>query len=271
MTFSRRAAAEMSHRVQRILQKDPLSDGASHYLLPWAGTFHGVGARLLRDHAEQIGLNRGFHDPRRADSEDLMNIVRHELGFSKTHDRFPKKGTCLAIYSRVINTEATIEEVAEAVLSPVRRSRRRSQEALRSLCGGQAAPERPRLRRSAALLGAGDERAMRWRRIAGRFDHVLVDEYQDTNRLQSRILLGLKPQGRGMTVVGDDAQSIYSFRAATVRNILDFPAYFDPPAAIVTLEQNYRSMPADPYRGERRDRPGERALHQESLDEPCVR
>src|SRR6201746_44461 len=77
--------------------------------------------------------------------------------------------------------------------------------------------------------------------IGERFDHVLVDEYQDTNRLQSSILLALKPGGRGLTVVGDDAQSIYSFRAATVRNILDFPAQFSPPASIITLDRNYRS------------------------------
>src|SRR5947208_7153394 len=77
--------------------------------------------------------------------------------------------------------------------------------------------------------------------VRRRFDHVLVDEYQDTNALQAGILLGLKPDGRGLTVVGDDAQSIYSFRAATVRNILDFPHQFEPPAHVVTLEQNYRS------------------------------
>jgi DNA helicase-2/ATP-dependent DNA helicase PcrA len=77
--------------------------------------------------------------------------------------------------------------------------------------------------------------------VSSRFDHVLVDEYQDTNRLQSSILLGLKPDGDGLTVVGDDAQSIYSFRAATVRNILDFPGYFSPPANIITLDRNYRS------------------------------
>ena len=77
--------------------------------------------------------------------------------------------------------------------------------------------------------------------VGGRFDHVLVDEYQDTNRLQSTILLALKPDGRGLTVVGDDAQSIYSFRAATVRNILDFPGQFSPAAEIITLERNYRS------------------------------
>ena len=77
--------------------------------------------------------------------------------------------------------------------------------------------------------------------IGGRFDHILVDEYQDTNRLQAEILLKLKPDGRGVMVVGDDAQAIYSFRAATVRNILDFPDKFKPRARVVTLEQNYRS------------------------------
>ena len=77
--------------------------------------------------------------------------------------------------------------------------------------------------------------------IGGRFDHILVDEYQDTNRLQSSILLALKPGGHGLTVVGDDAQSIYSFRAATVRNILDFPTQFSPPASVITLDRNYRS------------------------------
>ena len=80
--------------------------------------------------------------------------------------------------------------------------------------------------------------------MGGRFDHVLVDEYQDINRLQASILLALKPDGKGLAVVGDDAQSIYSFRAAEVRNILDFPTQFDPSAKIVTLEQNYRSTQA---------------------------
>src|SRR5205085_2859032 len=77
--------------------------------------------------------------------------------------------------------------------------------------------------------------------IGARFDHILVDEYQDTNPLQAAILRGLKPDGQGLTVVGDDAQAIYSFRAATVRNILDFPAQFAPPARVVRLTRNYRS------------------------------
>jgi ATP-dependent DNA helicase UvrD/PcrA len=74
--------------------------------------------------------------------------------------------------------------------------------------------------------------------VGERFDHVLVDEYQDTNRLQSKILMRLKPNGRGVMIVGDDAQSIYSFRAATIRNILEFPSQFNPPAPVITLEQN---------------------------------
>ena len=104
--------------------------------------------------------------------------------------------------------------------------------------------------------------------IGGRFDHVLVDEYQDTNRLQASILLALKPTGRGLTVVGDDAQSIYSFRAATVRNILDFPGQFSPPAKIVTLDRNYRSTQPILAAANARHRSCKRALHQESLDRP---
>ena len=104
--------------------------------------------------------------------------------------------------------------------------------------------------------------------IGGRFDHVLVDEYQDTNRLQSSILLALKPQGNGLTVVGDDAQSIYSFRAATVRNILDFPGKFSPPADIITLDRNYRSTQTDPCRRQWRHRSRQRAFHQEPVDRP---
>src|SRR5262249_3189488 len=96
----------------------------------------------------------------------------------------------------------------------------------------------------AELMQVPDRDRVLGREIGGLFDHVLVDEYQDTNALQASILLGLKPDGAGLTVVGDDAQAIYGFRAATVRNILDFPKAFTPPATLVTLEQNYRSTPA---------------------------
>jgi DNA helicase-2/ATP-dependent DNA helicase PcrA len=242
LTFSRRAAAEMARRVERIAgQVMGQSTGVMAEALTWAGTFHGIGARLLRDYAPVIGLDPTFSIHDREDSADLMNLVRHELGFSTTKNRFPAKGTCLAIYSRCVNAEMAIDEVLR-VSYP--------------WCAGWAAELRQLF---AAYVEAKqrqnvldyDDLLLYWAQMAaepslaaelgGRFDHVLVDEYQDTNRLQSSILLALKPSGQGLTVVGDDAQSIYSFRAATVRNILDFPGQFSPPAEIVTLDRNYRS------------------------------
>src|SRR5436190_15013547 len=112
MTFSRRAASEMTKRVERIARK-VMGDNAGVMTdaLVWAGTFHGIGARLLRVYSDQIGLDPAFTIHDREDSADLMNLVRHELGFSKTERRFPMKGTCLAIYSRCVNAETPIEEV----------------------------------------------------------------------------------------------------------------------------------------------------------------
>ncbi|MBB5575003.1 MULTISPECIES: ATP-dependent helicase [Rhizobium] len=242
MTFSRRAAAEMGRRVERIC-RDVLGANAGIMAdaLAWTGTFHGIGARLLRDYAEQIGLDPAFTIHDREDSADLMNLVRHELGFSKLENRFPTKATCLSIYSRAVNSEAPLEEM------------------LRDFFPWCAAWEKQLRDLFAAYVEAKqaqnvldyDDLLLYWAHmlhepliaedIGGRFDHVLVDEYQDTNRLQSSILLALKPDGQGLTVVGDDAQSIYSFRAATVRNILDFPTSFTPAANIVTLDRNYRS------------------------------
>ncbi len=242
MTFSRRASVEMIRRVQGIARA-ALGDRAAALAdgLTWAGTFHGVGARLLRDYAEQIGLDPAFTIHDREDSADLMNLVRHELGFSKTEKRFPLKGTCLAIYSRCVNAEQPIEQaLAQAFPWCLEWT-----EQLRDLF---AAYVETKQRQNVLDY---DDLLLWWAQaaaepdlaadMASRFDHVLVDEYQDTNRLQATILRALKPDGQGLTVVGDDAQSIYSFRAATVRNILDFPQGFAPPADIVTLDRNYRS------------------------------
>ena len=112
MTFSRRAASEMTKRVERIARK-VLGDNAGIMTdaLTWAGTYHGIGARLLREYAEQIGLDPAFTIHDREDSADLMNLARHERGFSKTESRFPTKGTCLSIYSRCVNAEMSIEKV----------------------------------------------------------------------------------------------------------------------------------------------------------------
>jgi DNA helicase-2/ATP-dependent DNA helicase PcrA len=245
MTFSRRAAAELVRRVQHVAA-EALGARAAVLAerLTWAGTFHAVGARLLREHAPAIGLDPGFTIHDRADSADLMSLVRHRLGFSKTETRFPLGGTCLAIYSRAVNARAPLGDVLEASF-PWCASWAGE---LKQVFGAyvEAKQESGVLDYDDLLLywaemvsdpGLAEE-------LGARFDHVLIDEYQDTNRLQAEILVGLKPDGRGLTVVGDDAQSIYSFRAAEVRNILDFPAQFSPPAATVTLEQNYRSTQA---------------------------
>ena len=115
MTFSRRAAAEMAKRVERIARKVlGANAGVMTDALTWAGTFHGMGARLLREHADQIGLDPAFTIHDREDSADLMNLVRHDRGFSKTESRFPTKGTCLSIYSRCVNAETEIEQVLGA-------------------------------------------------------------------------------------------------------------------------------------------------------------
>src|SRR5262249_26986958 len=240
MTFSRRAAGEMNRRVERIVRQVS-GDRAIADALIWAGTFHGIGARLLRSYADRIGLDPAFTIHDREDSADLMNLIRHEFGYSKTESRFPAKGTCLAIYSRCVNAELSIEDVLWTSFP---------------WCSSWTAELKQLF---ASFVEAKqrqnvldyDDLLLYWAQmvsdpvladdIGSRFDHVLVDEYQDTNRIQASILLALKPTGRGLTVVGDDAQAIYSFRAATVRNILDFPGQFSPPAKIVTLDQNYRS------------------------------
>ncbi len=241
LTFSRRAAVEMIRRVEGIVSRTVADDSALSQALTWSGTFHAVGARLLREYARDIELDNAFTIHDREDSADLLNIIRHDLGFSQTKRRFPKKGTCLAIYSRAVNTEASLDKV------------------LSSAFPWCAMWEVELKKLFAAYVEAKqqqnvldyDDLLLYWAQMMGiphisadvssRFDHVLVDEYQDTNRLQASILLGLKPDGKGLTVVGDDAQSIYSFRAATIRNILEFPKQFTPNAEIITLDRNYRS------------------------------
>ncbi|MDQ6618972.1 MAG: ATP-dependent helicase [Pseudomonadota bacterium] len=239
LTFSRRAAVEMQHRVARVLREAKCTTNVA--TLSWSGTFHSVGARLLREYAPRIGLDPQFTIQDRGDSEDLIGLVRHELRYDGTAERFPSKATCLAIYSRCVNSEDSLPSVLGCTFT-------------------WCAPWESELR---ALFGAYveakqanhvldfDDLLLYWSHMAGegtfakelgaRFDHILVDEYQDTNRLQSRVLLAMKPTGEGVTVVGDDAQAIYSFRAANVRNILEFPGYFEPPATVVVLERNYRS------------------------------
>jgi DNA helicase-2/ATP-dependent DNA helicase PcrA len=242
LTFSRRAAQEMERRVGGVLQK-ALGLPATQTLpaLPWSGTFHSMGARLLREYAGRIGLEESFTIHDRGDAEDLLGMVRHDIGLSETKNRFPLKGTCLGIYSRVLNTRDPLDRVLQDTYPWC--SQWESE--LKKLFGAyvEAKQQQNVLDYDDLLLFWAEMMAepSLAQEVGERFDHLLVDEYQDTNRLQSDIILAMKPTGQGVTVVGDDAQSIYSFRGATVRNILDFPHQFSQPARIVTLERNYRS------------------------------
>ncbi len=242
LTFSRRAAQALAHRAGRLLHAAlGLRATQAAPTLPWAGTFHAVGARLLREHAASLGLSPQFTLLDRGDAEDLVGLVRQQLELGSSGQRFPLKGTCLSIYSRVVNARLVVDEVVQHVFPWCRGH----EAALKRLFGAYVDAKQQQ-----QVLDY-DDLLLYWQQmmeepalaqaIAARFDHVLVDEYQDTNRLQSDILRQLRPDGHGLTVVGDDAQSIYSFRAAEVRNILDFPVQFTPHAEVVTLTRNYRS------------------------------
>ena len=227
LTFTRRAAEIMTRRAERIVGKKAR--------VSWSGTFHSIANRLLRLHSSAVALEPSFTVLDRSDSADLLNVVRQELGFAKLPARFPKKDTCLAIYSHVVNTRGAIETTLTHTFPAYADWAAELKALFRSYV--EAKQKR-------SVLDY-DDLLLYWRflmdvePVGRRFDHVLVDEYQDTNSLQAEIVLKL---GTSISVVGDDAQAIYAFRGATVRNILDFPSQFDPPATVIKLEQNYRSV-----------------------------
>ena len=242
MTFSRRAAAEMQRRAGRLLhQALGLRGSTPAPDLPWSGTFHSVAARLLREHAGPLGLADDFTIVDRSDAEELLAQVRTRLDLHDSDRRFPLARTCMAILSRTLNSAQPLAEVLrdhypwcaewQAELDSLFAAYTQAKQAQRVLDYDDLL-----LYWHLALQEAAVARAM-----GARFDHVLVDEFQDTNRLQAGILHALKPDGRGVTVVGDDAQSIYAFRAAEVGNMLGFPQRFTPAATVLMLERNYRS------------------------------
>jgi len=246
LTFTRRAATEMRRRAHEITRK-ALNDtlgGASQSIaqrLTWAGTFHSIGNRLLRHYAPHLQLDPHFSVIDRADAADLMDSLRQELGLAGKERRFPRKDTCLQIYSHRVNTRAPLNETLAEHFPWCAQWETELVQLYRVYV---------EQKQHSSLLDY-DDLLLYWHAMMGEarlaqhigahFDHVLVDEYQDTNRLQAEILHALKPDGAGLAVVGDDAQAIYSFRAAAVDNILGFPERFQPPAEVVTLAQNYRS------------------------------
>ena len=233
LTFTRRAAQEMLARVAAM---------TDHRLATqvWGGTFHSVAHRLLRHHGATVGLPDGFTVLDQSDTTDLLGVIRTELRFGERARRFPRKETIAAIYSRLVNTQAPLADVLDGAFP---------------WCADHAddlaevfTAYTARKRRHHVLdyddlllfLRAIAVSPMTGRALAARFDHVLVDEYQDTNALQADIVTALAGPDGGVTVVGDDAQAIYGFRAATVANMWTFPERFEG-ARTVTLEQNHRS------------------------------
>src|SRR5687767_866003 len=250
LTFTRRAALEMTRRAQGIVA-EALAEKAGKtnapapaVRLPWSGTFHSIANRLIRRHCSRVGLEETFSVLDRGDAADLMDVVRHELGFSKSEKRFPLKDTCLAIYSHRVNTRGTLRDSLQTMFPwcaewEAELTRLFAAYVERKIAQ-QSLDYDDLLLYWHAMMADADLAA----EIGAQFEHILVDEYQDTNTLQAEILLRLRPDGRGVTVVGDDAQSIYSSHAATVENTLAFPAQFEKAGAtaeVVTLEENYRS------------------------------
>ncbi|MFC1971425.1 ATP-dependent helicase, partial [Chloroflexota bacterium] len=237
LTFTRRASEEMLKRAASAIQ-----NGATVMSQVWGGTFHAFANRILRIYSQSADLPPEFTIIDRTDAEDLLDVIRNDLAFSEKESRFPRKSTCLAIYSRRVNGDEELEAVlkrdfpwcemwVEELKMLFREYVDRKQK--------QNVLDYDDLLLYLYYLLQNEELA---ESIGGRFDHVLVDEYQDTNRIQAGILAGMRRSNKNIMAVGDDAQSIYSFRSATVRNMLDFPEQF-PGTKIVTLEQNYRSIP----------------------------
>jgi DNA helicase-2/ATP-dependent DNA helicase PcrA len=243
LTFTRRAAGEMIRRAGQVV-------GEAAARAVWGGTFHAVAHRLLRAYHHPLGLAPNFVVLDQGDAEDLLQLVRTDLGLHRAATRFPQKGTLLAIYSRCVNTATPLDDVLAAAFPWCQDHRA----AIGKVFGEYGD------RKAARHLLDYDDLLLYWQQalagpgvgeaIAGRFRHVLVDEYQDTNPAQAAVLrllwagMTAGPEGAGgrsIMVVGDDAQAIYAFRGATVENILQFPEQF-PGTAVVTLEQNYRSV-----------------------------
>ncbi|HJP65172.1 MAG TPA: ATP-dependent helicase [Actinomycetota bacterium] len=235
LTFTRRAAREMLSRAGQLIGRDVLGKS-------WGGTFHAVGNKLLRLYGRPLGVRPDFTILDQADAADLMDLIRGDLELGPGERRFPRKDTLAAIYSRTVNARTKLAAVLERSFPWCAEEIDGIRLVFRTYL--------ERKRRHNVL--DYDDLLLYWHalvrheragpRVAALFDHVLVDEYQDTNALQAEILKAMWHPGGNLMVVGDDAQAIYAFRSATVRNILDFPTDF-PGTTVVKLERSYRCTP----------------------------
>ena len=235
LTFTNKAAREMLNRVANLLPVD--ASGL------WGGTFHSVGNRILRRHGTALGYSSGFTIMDREDQKDLINTVVASAGIDPKEIRFPKGDVLAEIFSFVVNTEMQLEALlAEKFpyflpllgkIQDVRDRYEKKKKATNSVDFDDL------LQKTLLMFQQHERIAEIYRR---QFQFILVDEYQDTNKIQADLVDLLARDHRNLMVVGDDAQSIYSWRGANFQNILEFPKRY-PDAQVFKIEMNYRSVP----------------------------
>ena len=235
LTFTNKAARQMLDRVANLLPID--ASGI------WGGTFHSVGNRMLRRHGNALGLNSGFTIMDREDQKDLINTVVASAGIDPKEIRFPKGDVLAEIFSFVVNTETQMEELLALKfpyflpllekITDVHARYEKKKKATNSVDFDDL------LEKTLTMLQKHENIASFYRR---QFQFILVDEYQDTNKIQADFIDLLACENRNVMVVGDDAQSIYSWRGANFQNILEFPKRY-PDAQVFKIEMNYRSVP----------------------------
>jgi DNA helicase-2/ATP-dependent DNA helicase PcrA len=235
LTFTNKAARQMLERVTNLLPID--ASGI------WGGTFHSVGNRILRRHGSAIGYNSGFSIMDREDQKDLINTVVASAGIDPKEIRFPKGDVLAEIFSFVINTETPMEELLAGKfpyflplldkIKDVQERYEKKKKATNSIDFDDL------LQKTLSMLQQHEGIAQFYCR---QFQFILVDEYQDTNKIQADLIDLLAREHRNVMVVGDDAQSIYSWRGANFQNILEFPKRY-PDAKVFKIEMNYRSVP----------------------------
>jgi DNA helicase II / ATP-dependent DNA helicase PcrA len=235
LTFTNKAARQMLDRVTNLLPVD--ASGL------WGGTFHSIGNRMLRRHGSALGYSSGFSIMDREDQKDLIDTVVAAAGINPKEIRFPKGDVLAEIFSFVINTETPIDALlAEKFpyflplleqITDVHARYEKKKKNTNSMDFDDL------LEKTLRMLKEHDHVADFYRR---QFQFILVDEYQDTNKIQADFIDTLAAEHRNVMVVGDDAQSIYSWRGANFKNILAFPERY-PDAQVFKIELNYRSVP----------------------------
>ena len=235
LTFTNKAAREMLHRVEHLLKID------TRYI--WGGTFHHIGNLILRHHSKLVDFKGNFTILDNEDAKDLIEVVTKEAKLDSKERRFPKGQVLREVFSYAVNTMDTVEETVRErfpylldIVDEIEFLQKRYVDKKRSV---NAMDFDDLLALWHRVLAENEELR---RHYASVFSHILVDEYQDTNRIQAEIVDFMGHINRNVTVVGDDAQSIYSFRGADFQNILEFPTRY-PEARVFRLETNYRSTP----------------------------